>query len=184
LPIGERIRKGIALLAGDRLGESALTGMSLRENLFPNASNAAGGPFAPIDRRREASEASDALERFDVRPRNSAALIDWLSGGNQQKVFVGRWLATGARLFIMEEPTAGVDIGAKGAIHRMLRDIAAKGASVLVVSSDFEEVATLCDRALVIGRGMITADLAGAALTVENLLTRSSIAAEPVAQAR
>ena len=68
------------------------------------------------------SEASDVLERFDVRPRNWAALIDWLSGGNQQKVFVGRWLATGARLFIMEEPTAGVDIGAKGVIHRILRE--------------------------------------------------------------
>jgi ribose transport system ATP-binding protein len=183
LPIGERIRKGIALLAGDRLGESALSGMSLRENLFPNASALAGGSFTPIDGRREAQEASDVLDRFDVRPRNWTALIDWLSGGNQQKVFVGRWLATGARLFIMEEPTAGVDIGAKGVIHRMLRDLAADGAGVLVVSSDFEEVATLCDRALVVGRGMITADLAGPALTLESLLTRSSMAAEPVAQA-
>ena len=61
LSISERIRKGIALLAGDRLGESALSGMSLRENLFPNASNVAGGPFAPIDGRREASEASGVL---------------------------------------------------------------------------------------------------------------------------
>jgi ribose transport system ATP-binding protein len=182
-PTSERIKKGIALLAGDRLGESALSGMSLRENLFPNASSVAGGPFTLIDGRREAREASDVLDRFDVRPSNPAALIDWLSGGNQQKVFVGRWLKTGARLFIMEEPTAGVDVGAKGVIHRMLRDIAAKGAGVLVVSSDFEEVATLCDRALVIGRGMITADLAGPALTVESLLTRSSMAAEPPAQA-
>jgi ribose transport system ATP-binding protein len=182
LPIGARIGKGIALLAGDRLGESALSGMSLRENLFPNVSSVAGGPFTPIDGRREASEATNVLDRFDVRPRNWAALIDWLSGGNQQKVFVGRWLATGARLFIMEEPTAGVDIGAKGVIHRMLRDLAAEGAGVLVVSSDFEEVATLCDRALVIGRGMITADLAGRALTLESLLTRSSMAAEPVAR--
>ncbi|MBV9907553.1 MAG: sugar ABC transporter ATP-binding protein [Hyphomicrobiales bacterium] len=179
LSISERIQKGIALLPGDRLGESALSGMSLRENLFPNASNVAGGLFTPIDGRREASEANSALDRFDVRPRNWTALIDWLSGGNQQKVFVGRWLATGARLFIMEEPTAGVDIGAKGVIHRMLRDLAAEGAGVLVVSSDFEEVATLCDRALVIGRGMITADLAGPALTLESLLTRSSMAAEP-----
>jgi ribose transport system ATP-binding protein len=179
LPIGTRIEKGIALLAGDRLGESALSGMSLRENLFPNASNVAGGPFTPIDGKREAGEANRVLDRFDVRPRNWAALIDWLSGGNQQKVFVGRWLATGARLFIMEEPTAGVDIGAKGIIHRILRDLAAEGAGILVVSSDFEEVATLCDRALVIGRGMITADLAGPALTVESLLTRSSMAAEP-----
>ncbi len=154
-------QRGIALLAGDRLGESALSGMSLRENLFPNTENVAGGLSRRSAGRREASEVSDVLERFDVRPRNGAALIDWLSGGNQQKVFVGRWLATGARLFIMEEPTAGVDIGAKGVIHRMLRDIAAEGAGVLVVSSDFEEVAALCDRALVIGRGMITADLAG-----------------------
>jgi ribose transport system ATP-binding protein len=100
LPIGERIRKGIALLAGDRLGESALSGMSLRENLFPNASSVAGGLFTPIDGRREAQEASEVLDRFDVRPRNWTALIDWLSGGNQQKVFVGRWLATGGRLFI------------------------------------------------------------------------------------
>ena len=179
LSISERIQKGIALLPGDRLGESALSGMSLRENLFPNAGAVAGGAFTPIDGRREAGEANGVLDRFDVRPRNWAALIDWLSGGNQQKVFVGRWLATGARLFIMEEPTAGVDIGAKGVIHRMLRGLAAEGAGVLVVSSDFEEVATLCDRALVIGRGMITANLAGPALTVETLLTRSSMAAEP-----
>jgi ribose transport system ATP-binding protein len=166
LPIGERIHRGIALLPGDRLGESALSGMSLRENLFPNVSNVAGGAFTPIDGRQEVREATDSLDRFDVRPRNWAALIDWLSGGNQQKVFVGRWLATGGRLFIMEEPTAGVDIGAKGAIHRMLRAIAAKGSGILVVSSDFEEVATLCDRALVIGRGVITAELAGSALTL------------------
>jgi len=158
--------------------------MSLRENLFPNTSNVAGGPFTLIDGRREVREASETLDRFDVRPRDWAALIDWLSGGNQQKVFVGRWLATDARLFIMEEPTAGVDIGAKEAIHRTLRDLAAEGAGVLVVSSDFEEVATLCDRALVFGRGAITAELAGPALTMESLLTRSSMAAEPLAPGR
>jgi ribose transport system ATP-binding protein len=182
LPIGERIRKGVALLAGDRLGESALGGMSLRENLFPAVGNVTGGVFIPIDGRREARDAHDVLDRFDVRPRNGAALIDWLSGGNQQKIFVARWLATGARLFIMEEPTAGVDIGAKGAIHRMLRDIAAEGAGVLVVSSDFEEVVALCDRALVIGRGAITAELAGPMLTLEGLLTRSSMGAGPPGQ--
>jgi energy-coupling factor transporter ATP-binding protein EcfA2 len=123
------------------------------------------------------------LDRFDVRPRNWAALIDWLSCGNQQKVFVGRWLETGAQLFIMEEPTVGVDIGAKGVIHRMLCDLAAEGAGVLVVSSDFEEAVTLCDRALVVGRGVITADLEGPGLTLESLLTRSSKAAEPAAPA-
>jgi ribose transport system ATP-binding protein len=181
LPIAGRITKGIALLARERLVESAFSGMSLRENLFPNKENVEGGLLTPISRTRENEQVRDVLERFDVRPRDGDALIEWLSGGNQQKVFVGRWLATGARLFIMEEPTAGVDIGAKGIIHGMLRDIAAKGAAVLVVSSDFEEVATLCDRALVIGRGAITAELAGNALNLENLLTRSSVGAEAAA---
>ncbi|MDQ0469397.1 sugar ABC transporter ATP-binding protein [Labrys wisconsinensis] len=175
LPISARIGKGIALLAGDRLRESALGGMSLRENLFPNIQAISGALFKPIDTGREVEAVRETLERFDVRPRNAAALIDWLSGGNQQKIFVGRWLATGARLFIMEEPTAGVDIGAKGTIHRMLRSMAGEGAAVLVVSSDFEEVVGLCDRALVIGRGAITSDLAGPALTLEGLLTRSSL---------
>ncbi len=182
LPIAARIAKGIALLAGDRLRESTLGGMSLRENLFPNAANGAGGIFSPIRRDREAARAASVLERFDVRPRDGSALIDWLSGGNQQKVFVGRWLVTGAKLYIMEEPTAGVDIGAKETIHRMLRDIAAEGAAVLVVSSDFEEVASLCDRALVVGRGAITAELSGASLTLDGLITRSSLGVGPSRQ--
>jgi ribose transport system ATP-binding protein len=182
LPIARRIAKGIVLLAGDRLAESALSGMSLRENLFPNTENVAGGLLTPINRNLENDRLRDVLERFDVRPRNGDALIDWLSGGNQQKVFVARWLETSARLFIMEEPTAGVDIGAKEIIHGMLRDIAAKGAAVLVVSSDFEEVAMLCDRALVIGRGAVTAELAGDSLNLENLLTRSSLGAETAQQ--
>jgi ribose transport system ATP-binding protein len=77
----------------------------------------------------------------------------------------------------MEEPTAGVDIGAKTLIHHMLRKIAAGGAAILVVSSDFEEVASLCDRALVVTRGKITADLSGAALTLDGLISRSSVSA-------
>ncbi|MBR0893948.1 sugar ABC transporter ATP-binding protein [Bradyrhizobium tropiciagri] len=176
LPISARIGKGIALLAGNRLVESTLGGMSVRENLFPNVHAVSGALLRPIDTGAELRAVRDELERFDVRPRSAAALIDWLSGGNQQKIFVGRWLATGAKLFIMEEPTAGVDIGAKGIIHRTLRKIADDGAAVLVISSDFEEVATLCDRALVMGRGKITSELTGSTLTLEGLLTRSSMA--------
>ena len=178
LSISDRIAKGIALLSGDRLQESAIGGMTLRENLFPNVAKSAGGLFHLIQSDRETNRVMSVLDRLDVRPRNESALIDWLSGGNQQKVFVGRWLETHARLYIMEEPTAGIDIGAKGMIHGILRDIAAKGAAVLVVSSDFEEVASLCDRALVIVRGTITAELSGASLTLDGLITRSALGAE------
>jgi ribose transport system ATP-binding protein len=182
LSIADRIAKGIALLSGDRLQESAIGGMTVRENLFPNAAKLAGGLCKPIRLDREADRVVSLLDRFDVRPRSESALIDWLSGGNQQKVFVGRWLATGARLYIMEEPTAGVDIGAKGMIHRILRDIAAEGAAVLVVSSDFEEVASLCDRALVIARGAIAAELSGTSLTLDGLIARSALGAESARQ--
>ena len=177
LPIARRIARGIALLAGDRLAESTLAGMSLRENLFPNLRNLGGGLLAPIWRDRELARAQGLLDRLDVRPRDAGALIEWLSGGNQQKVFVGRWMATSAKLYIMEEPTAGVDIGAKALIHAMLRRVAAEGAAVLVISSDFEEIAALCDRALVMARGAVTAELAGNALTLDALIARSSLGA-------
>lgn len=171
MSVRARIACGIALLAGDRLNESVISGMSLRENLFPNRKILAESLIRPIKTAQEVAETDRILNALDVRPRQQTSLIDWLSGGNQQKVFVGRWIATKARLYIMEEPTAGVDIGAKTAIHRILRDLADAGASILVISSDFEEIATLCDRALSIRRGQIDAELSGAALTLEGLLT-------------
>jgi ribose transport system ATP-binding protein len=176
--IRDRVARGIALLASDRGRESALSGMSVTENLFPNPALRGRSAWRLVSPARERREAAQGLARFDVRPRNPVALIDWLSGGNQQKVFVGRWLASGARLFIMEEPTAGVDVGAKFALHQLLRDAAKAGAAIMVVSSDFEEVAGLCDRALVLGRGRITGELRGERLTVANLTARSSLGHE------
>jgi len=175
--IPERIERGIALLAGDRGRESALPGMSVRENLLPNPGILGAGAWRLTSPGGERRRAAATLARLDVRPPDPAALIEWLSGGNQQKVFVGRWLESKARLFVMEEPTAGVDIGAKFAIHALLRAVADRGAAILVVSSDFEEVATLCDRALVIGRGLIIAELHGAGLTVDSVLARATLGA-------
>ena len=80
--------------------------------------------------------------------------IEALSGGNQQKVIVGRWLRIGGRVLIAEDPTAGVDVGAKAEVYRLLDEALATGLSVIVVSTDFEEVARLCHRALVFSRGV------------------------------
>jgi ribose transport system ATP-binding protein len=181
--IPERIGRGIALLAADRGRESAFPGMSVRENILPSPRIAGGAAWRFLSPARERRDVAGRLARFDVRPRDPGALIDWLSGGNQQKVFVGRWLESKARLFIMEEPTAGVDVGAKFAIHGLLRDAARGGAAVLVISSDFEEVAALCDRALVVGRGRIVAELHQEELSVERLITCSSLGLQPAAGA-
>ena len=181
--IPERIARGIALLAADRGRESAFPGMSVRENILPNPRIAGETAWRFVSPARERREVARRLDRFDVRPRNPAALIDWLSGGNQQKVFVGRWLESKARLFIMEEPTAGVDVGAKFAIHGLLRGAAAEGAGVLVVSSDFEEVAALCDRALVVGRGRIVAELHQGELSVDRLIACASLGRQHAVEA-
>ena len=173
--VPERIARGIALLAADRSRESAFPGMSVAENVLPNPAIAGTSAWRFLSPARERREVAERLERFDVRPRDPAALIDWLSGGNQQKVFVGRWLESRARLFIMEEPTAGVDVGAKFAIHGLLRNAAAAGAAILVISSDFEEVAALCDRALVVARGRIAAELGHEDITVERLTATASL---------
>jgi ribose transport system ATP-binding protein len=119
------------------------------------------------------------IERFRVRPHDSEAPIAVLSGGNQQKVMLGRWLRMNRRLLILEEPTAGVDVGAKAEIHRLLDDELATGLAVLLISTDFEEVAHVCHRALVFVRGTVAAELTGEALTVTRL-THTASAAPPL----
>jgi ribose transport system ATP-binding protein len=173
--IGDRIARGIALLPGDRAAENAFSGMTVTENLFPNPAILGASLFDFSARRRERETVRKVLGEFDVRPRNENALIDWLSGGNQQKVMLARWLVGNARLFVLEQPTAGVDIGVKLAIHDMLRQAARKGAAIIVVSSDFEEIAALCDRAFVVIRGRIVGQLAGANLTVDELVAGASL---------
>jgi ribose transport system ATP-binding protein len=173
--IAERIRAGIVMLAGDRTSESTFPGMTVLENLFPNPAirGRSAWQFATPSSERGTTE--ERLDAFDVRPRNPAALIDWLSGGNQQKVCIARWLEAKSQVVILEEPTAGVDIGAKIAIHGMLRRAADEGRAILVISSDLEEVATLCDRALVIDRGRIAGELTGERLTMDGLIALSSL---------
>jgi len=100
--------------------------------------------------------------------------VEALSGGNQQKVVVGRWLATGRKLLIAEDPTAGVDIGARAEIYRLITQALEAGLAVVVVSTDFEEIAHICHRALVFSRGKIVSELIGSALTTEAVITAAS----------
>jgi ribose transport system ATP-binding protein len=175
--IGDRIARGISLLPGERVVENAFSGMTVLENLYPNAALIGSSPIRLTSHRRERKTAGAVLKKFDVRPRNETALIDWLSGGNQQKVMIARWLAANARVLILEGPTAGVDVGVKVAIHHMLRAAAEDGLAIVVVSSDFEEVATLCDRALLVNDGRVVGELKGAHLTVDELVAGVTLGA-------
>jgi ribose transport system ATP-binding protein len=109
-----------------------------------------------------------------LRPNDPSLAIEALSGGNQQKVVVGRWLATGRKLLIAEDPTAGVDVGAKSEIYRLVARALEAGLTVIVVSTDFEEVAHICHRALVFSRGQIVAEIAERTLTTQSLIHAAS----------
>jgi ribose transport system ATP-binding protein len=109
-----------------------------------------------------------------LRPNDPSLPVEALSGGNQQKVVVGRWLATGRKLLIAEDPTAGVDVGAKSEIYRLIARALETGLTVIVVSTDFEEVAHICHRALVFSRGAIVAEITQDQLTTQHLIHAAS----------
>src|SRR6185369_15647574 len=107
----------------------------------------------------EQRRALRVLHRFSVRPPEPERPILTLSGGNQQKVIVARWLEAKVQLLVLEEPTFGVDVGSKAEIYKLLQAALDEGLAVLLVSSDFEEVAGICHRALIFDRGRVTAEL-------------------------
>jgi ribose transport system ATP-binding protein len=168
---------GVSFVSGERVDESLLARLSMRENLFANPGARGRGLLELRRRRGEEAEAATLGERFDVRPNEPERPIETFSGGNQQKIVMARWLAIAAPVLILEEPTAGVDVGAKIEIYELLAAARRAGTAVIVVSTDFEEVERIADRALVFGRGRITAELSGDDLTQESVLHAASAVA-------
>ncbi|WP_229891345.1 sugar ABC transporter ATP-binding protein [Streptomyces mashuensis] len=167
------VAAGVGLATGNR--EEGLAGaLTVRENFLANPGAGGLRGVRRLGPRRERAEAAALIDRFGVRPRDGEAPVATLSGGNQQKVVVGRSLGLGRLLLVLEEPTAGVDVGAKAAVHGLLREALAGGLAVLFVSADFEEVAEVCHRALVLVRGAVAAELGGGALTPAALTRAAS----------
>ena len=168
------MRQGVGLMARDRAEESVASSLSVRENAYLNPAAMGRGLMSVLSPRTEADHAAALGRSVNLRPNAPDLAVEGLSGGNQQKVVVGRWLATRRRLLIAEDPTAGVDIGAKAEIYGLIARALEDGLAVIVVSTDFEEVAHICHRALVFSRGAITRELAGPDLTIEALISAAS----------
>ncbi len=179
----EAMAAGINLVWGDRTGGSIVPMLSVRENMYINPTAAGLSRFAYISPTRETAAARDLGARVGLRPNDPAMPVEALSGGNQQKVVVGRWLHLQGKLYIFEDPTAGVDVGAKAEIYRLFNVAVQAGAAILIVSTDFEEVANVCHRALVFDRGRVVGELAGEALSVNSLLLAASASVNPAALA-
>ena len=155
----EAARRGIGYLPDDRKRE----GLGLRQSLRDNAAltlRALAGPLAGAERGARGQRRIDALlQQVQVRAARLDMPVGELSGGNQQKVMLARWLARAPRLWVVCEPTRGVDVGAKATIYQLLRDFANAGGAVLVVSSDLVELIGLCDRLCVMAQARIVAHL-------------------------
>lgn len=170
----QAIAQGVALVASERLEENLAASLTVQENLFPNPALVLGRVMTRLQPKVEDNTARELIRRFDVNPPAPHADVQNLSGGNQQKVVLARWMYLKKPLLILEEPTAGVDVGAKHQIYTLLREQAEAGICVLVVSTDFEEVAKLCTRALVFRDGRVAEELSGTQLTVPQLLLASA----------
>jgi ribose transport system ATP-binding protein len=181
---GQAIGSRVGFVSSKRGEESLAPNLSVRENLFMNPSAIGARILTPISPSAERARCLDVLRRFSVRPPNSERPMNTLSGGNQQKVVVARWMEAGSRLLVLEEPTFGVDVGSKVEIYQILRQALSRGLAVLLVSSDFEEVAGLSHRALIFDRGRVAAELKHPELSIARLTALASGAEERKVQAR
>ncbi len=170
----EAMSAGISFVAGDRIGESLVMSMTVRENLFLNPCACGCKPVSIYDEHSESPLCWEKVKQFDVRPMDINIDVSALSGGNQQKVVMARWLQLQAPLLILEDPTAGVDVGARAEIYDLLNVALSQGVAVLLITNDLEEVAHICNRALVFNRGQIVGELRNQDVSFANLLELAS----------
>jgi rhamnose transport system ATP-binding protein len=165
----DAIANGVVLLPEDRKAHGLLMKRSVADNIalpYLRALSRAG----IVSERRTRRTARQLMERVDVRAAGPLARVSTLSGGNQQKVLFARWLYRPPRVFIADEPTRGVDVGAKRAIYELIQSLAAEGMAVLLISSEYEEVLGLAHRVLVMREGRLVAELTGESMTEDALL--------------
>ncbi len=154
----QAISYGLALIPEDRRAQGLVLEHSVRDNLLlPLLDRTRKGPFLSATAARELSDT--LIERFAVKVDNPGRPVRLLSGGNQQKVVLAKWLGTEPDILILDEPTAGVDIGTKSEILEMIRNLADEGKAVIVISSEYPELLAVSDRILVLRDGAVSADL-------------------------
>ena len=172
----EAKKLGIAFVPESRQTE----GLVLQQDAESNLTLPILGNFANrmglVDFRKRRKRAVELIQKLGVRPAYPTMQALKFSGGNQQKIVVAKWLATHPKVFIVDEPTNGIDVGAKSEIHKLLRNLADSGIAVIMVSSELPEIFAISDRILVMRRGRVTGEFDGATATQEMLMERAVLA--------
>jgi ribose transport system ATP-binding protein len=170
----EAMAKGVGFVSSRRAEEGLASNLDVRENIYLNPAASGKRVLEFVSRATELDEAQAAVRRFSIKTAGVEQPVATLSGGNQQKVVLARWMEAHVKLLVLEEPTIGVDVGAKADIYHLLQLSLSKGLAVLLISSDFEEVERICHRALVFSRGRVAAEIPGHALTIAALTAAAS----------
>jgi len=166
----DAIAAGLALIPADRPNDGCVGSLPVAENLALAVLDRYFNGVV-LDRRRTRRDSAALMREFDVRPNDPSLPYGALSGGNQQKALLGKWFQTEPRLLLLDEPTQGVDVGARQQIYELIRAAAEeRGMYVVCASSDYEQLATICDRVIVFGRGRVWRELVGAELTKERIV--------------
>jgi ABC-type sugar transport system ATPase subunit len=163
-------RRGVCLVPADRRRNGLMLDKSILFNISQVVFGAYGGPLARYSQGVARERALRQIGKLRIKARSPDTLANELSGGNQQKVVIGKWLEIGPKVFLLDDPTRGVDVGAKREIYALIREMAADGGIVLFASTELPELIGLCDRILVLYRGRVTGELAGDALDSRTLL--------------
>lgn len=166
----EAVKQGIAYIPEARQTQGLVLPQSVINNISLPIIAKIKNKFGLIDRNREVKIAKDYVEQLDVRPPLPYTPVKNLSGGNQQKVVISKWLSTHPKILIIDEPTNGIDIGAKTEIHKLLRRLASEGIGVIMISSELPEVLAVSDRILVMRNGRISGELSVKEATQEKIM--------------
>ncbi len=164
----DAIRKGIGYLTEDRKGDGLVLGRPVSENV--SLARFAKSPRLLMNLAREQDETVDISRQLSIKTPSVSQRVINLSGGNQQKVVLAKWLYAGSEVLIFDEPTVGVDVGAKGEIYRMMEDLAVQGKTILMISSDNPELIAVCDRVGIMRGRKLATILEGGQITEENIL--------------
>ncbi|MGE3448036.1 MAG: ATP-binding cassette domain-containing protein, partial [Microbacteriaceae bacterium] len=167
--VGAAVNSGMGLSPEERKSQ----GLLLEEPIYKNITLSSFGRFARaslLDERRERAIAREQIEALELRPADPDRAAGTLSGGNQQKILLARWLVHGTTVLLLDEPTRGVDVGARTEIYALIRRLADAGTAIVVVSSEIEEVLGLSDRVMVIAEGRVLQTTAATDITEHGVL--------------
>jgi len=165
----QAITYGIAMVSEDRKAEGLVLCRSVLENIsLANLKSFAAGPF--ISGRGEEAAAQKMIRMLQIKTPDSAMVVDNLSGGNQQKIVLAKWLLGDLKLLILDEPTRGIDVGSKSEIHKLMTQFARQGLAIVMISSELPEILGMSDRVIVMSGGKVTGELNRSEATQESVM--------------